>query len=96
MLLTAVHEPALAGAALAAALLFVLNHALFKALLFLAAGSIVRATGTRDLDRLGGLARRLPVTVALFMVGGVRDHGAPTVERLRQRVGPVPGAGASR
>ena len=77
MLLTAVHEPTLAGVALAAALLFVLNHAVFKALLFLAAGSIVRATGTRDLDRLGGLVRRLPVTAALFMVGGVAIMALP-------------------
>jgi hydrogenase-4 component B len=77
MLLTAVHESALAGVALAAALLFVLNHAAFKGLLFLAAGSIVRATGTRDLDRLGGLVRRLPVTAALFMVGGVAIMALP-------------------
>ena len=77
MLLTAVHEPTLAGAALAAALLFVLNHAVFKALLFLAAGSIVRATGTRDLDRLGGLARRMPVTAALFTVGGFAIMALP-------------------
>jgi len=77
MLLTAVHESALAGVALAAALLFVLNHAVFKGLLFLAAGSILRATGTRDLDRLGGLVRRLPVTAALFMVGGVAIMALP-------------------
>ncbi len=77
MLLTAEHEPALAGVALAAALLYVFNHALFKGLLFLAAGSVVRATGTRDLDQLGGLARRLPVTVALFGVGAVAIVGLP-------------------
>ena len=45
----------LAGLALAAALLHVVNHAAFKTLLFLAAGSVLRATGTRDLDELGGL-----------------------------------------
>lgn len=77
LLLAAVHEPILAGAALAAALLWVLNHAVFKALLFLAAGSVVRSTGTRDLDRLGGLMRRLPVTATLFLVGALAIAGLP-------------------
>jgi formate hydrogenlyase subunit 3/multisubunit Na+/H+ antiporter MnhD subunit len=77
LVLLAEHEPLLAGVALGAALLFVLNHAIFKALLFLSAGSIVRATRTRDLDRLGGLTRRMPVTVALFAVGAVAIMGLP-------------------
>ena len=47
----------------------VVNHAAFKALLFLGAGSIMRATGLRDLDRLGGLMRRMPITGATFTVG---------------------------
>jgi hydrogenase-4 component B len=77
LLLAAVHEPTLAGVALAAALLWVLNHAVFKALLFMAAGSVVRSTGTRDLDRLGGLMRRLPVTATLFLVGALAISGLP-------------------
>ncbi|MCZ7528621.1 MAG: proton-conducting transporter membrane subunit [Acidimicrobiia bacterium] len=77
LLLRSEHEPVLAGVALAAALLFVLNHALFKALLFLSAGSVVRATGTRDLDRLGGLSRRLPATTALFAVGALAIMALP-------------------
>jgi formate hydrogenlyase subunit 3/multisubunit Na+/H+ antiporter MnhD subunit len=77
VLLAAVHEPALAGVALAAALLWVLNHAVFKALLFLAAGSIARSTGTRDLDRLGGLMKRLPVTATMFTVGALAIAGLP-------------------
>ena len=77
MLLAAQRQPALAGVALGAALLFVLNHALFKGLLFLSAGSIVRATGTRDLDELGGLTRRMPMTVALFALGGLAIIGLP-------------------
>jgi NADH:ubiquinone oxidoreductase subunit 5 (subunit L)/multisubunit Na+/H+ antiporter MnhA subunit len=76
-LLTAEREPVLASVALAAALLHVLNHALFKGLLFLGAGSVVRATGTRDLDRLGGLMRRMPVTAALFTLGAVAIAGLP-------------------
>jgi hydrogenase-4 component B len=59
----------LAAVAVGAALLFVVNHAAFKGLLFLGAGSVVAATGTRDLDRLGGLVRRMPVTGATFAVG---------------------------
>jgi formate hydrogenlyase subunit 3/multisubunit Na+/H+ antiporter MnhD subunit len=60
---------ALASVAMAAALLHVVNHAAFKGLLFLGAGSVLAATGVRDLDRLGGLARRMPVTGATFAVG---------------------------
>jgi len=77
LVLAAEHEPVLAAVALAAALLHVLNHALFKGLLFLAAGSVVRATGTRDLDQLGGLTRRLPATAALFTVGSLAIAGLP-------------------
>ncbi|WP_213453224.1 proton-conducting transporter transmembrane domain-containing protein [Rhizomonospora bruguierae] len=62
-------QPAVAGVALAAALLHAANHAGFKTLLFCGAGSVLRATGTRDLDRMGGLSRRMPATTALFTVG---------------------------
>ena len=69
--------PALAALALAAALLHVLNHAGFKALLFAAAGSVVRATGSRDLDALGGLRARMPVTTGLFAVGALGAAALP-------------------
>jgi hydrogenase-4 component B len=59
----------LALLALTAALYHVINHAAFKSLLFMAAGSVVHATGTRDLEALGGLARRMPWTAAAFFVG---------------------------
>lgn len=62
-------HPSLALVALVAALLHVVFHAVFKGSLFLSAGSIQQATGTRDLDRLGGLLQRLPVTGSLFLVG---------------------------
>lgn len=68
---------ALAAIALAAALLHVVNHAGFKTLLFLAAGSVLRATGLRDLDSLGGLRRRMPVTTALFAVGALGAVALP-------------------
>ena len=56
-----------------AGLLQCLNHAFFKGGLFLCAGSVQRATGTRDMDRLGGLARRMPRTAATWMIvaGGI-------------------------
>ncbi len=67
----------LASVALAASMLLVVNHAAFKGLLFLGAGSILSATGTRDLDRLGGLARRMPVTAGTFAVGSLAIAALP-------------------
>jgi hydrogenase-4 component B len=57
--------------------LHVVNHALFKSLLFLGAGTIHHATGTREMDLLGGLARRLPATTVLFAVGAAAISGLP-------------------
>jgi len=62
---------------IAAALLQLLNHALFKGLLFLGAGSVQEGAGTRDLDRLGGLVRLMPATAALFLVGAVAAASLP-------------------
>ena len=70
-------QRSLASVAVAAALLHVVNHAAFKGLLFLGAGSVVAATGTRDLDRLGGLIRRMPVTAATFAVGALAIAALP-------------------
>jgi hydrogenase-4 component B len=67
----------LAGLLLAAAVLHAVNHAAFKALLFFGAGSVLRSTGLRDLDRLGGLVSRMPVTTALFAVGALGAAGLP-------------------
>ena len=76
-LLAASGNPTPAALAVAAALLHVVNHAAFKGLLFLGAGSVVSATGTRDLDRLGGLARSMPVTAATFAVGALAIAAVP-------------------
>ncbi len=76
-LLAASGNRPLASVAVAAALLHVVNHAAFKGLLFLGAGSVVTATGTRDLDQLGGLARRMPVTGATFAVGALSIAALP-------------------
>ena len=62
---------------LAGCLLHVWNHGLFKALLFLGAGSVIHATHTRDVDQLGGLARSLPRTAWLFALGAVAICGLP-------------------
>ncbi|MDD2500026.1 MAG: proton-conducting transporter membrane subunit [Geobacter sp.] len=59
------------------ALLHVINHALFKALLFLGAGSIIHAIGTREIDRMGGLLRRMPWTTFFFLIGAVAICGLP-------------------
>ena len=61
----------------AGGLLHVWNHAAFKALLFYAAGAVIRATGTRQIDALGGLLRRLRFTGAAFLVGAVAICGLP-------------------
>lgn len=62
---------------LAGALLHVWNHALFKALLFFGAGSVIHATHTREIDHLGGLAKRMPYTALCFLVGAVAICGLP-------------------
>lgn len=66
-----------AAIAFAAALLQTLNHAVFKSLLFLGAGAFERATGSLDLDRLGGLLSRMPWTGGAFLVGTMAIAGVP-------------------
>lgn len=60
-----------------AALLHTINHAVFKSLLFFGAGAIQRETGTRDMERLGGLARRMPLTWLFFVTGAIAIVGLP-------------------
>ena len=70
-------SPAMMLLGMSGALLHVLNHAVFKALLFLGAGSVIHATGTREIDLMGGVARRLPYTALLFGIGAVAICGLP-------------------
>ncbi len=70
-------HPAVAALGFAGALLHVTNHALFKSLLFLAAGAVGKASGTLQIDRLGGLARRMPRTALCFTVGAAAISGLP-------------------
>jgi hydrogenase-4 component B len=62
---------------LSGGLLHVWNHALFKALLFLSAGSVIHTVHTREIDHLGGLAKRMPYTAVCFVVGAVAICGLP-------------------
>jgi hydrogenase-4 component B len=65
------------GIALAGGLLHVWNHGLFKSLLFLGGGSVLHATGTREMSRLGGLWRLMPWTAGLFALGAAAISGLP-------------------
>ncbi|GMU20340.1 MAG: oxidoreductase [Phycisphaerae bacterium] len=62
---------------LAGSLLHVWNHGLFKSLLFLSAGSVIHAAGTREIDDMGGLSKRMPYTSLLFLIGAVAICGLP-------------------
>lgn len=60
---------ALAALAMTAALFHVLNHSIFKSLLFFGAGAVMNATGTRNMEHLGGLIHRMPRTAVVFLIG---------------------------
>lgn len=68
---------ALAALGFCGALLHVLNHGLFKALLFLNAGSMLQATGTQDLNRMGGLMKFMPLTAITALVASCSISGVP-------------------
>lgn len=67
----------LAVFALAAGLYHAANHAAFKSLLFLGAGAVVHAIGTRDMEAMGGLVKRMPWTAATFLVGSAAIAALP-------------------
>jgi hydrogenase-4 component B len=70
-------HPNLAALALIAGLYHTLNHAIFKCLLFLGAGSVLAATHTRNMEEMGGLIRRLPATAFFFLIGAIAISGLP-------------------
>ena len=77
-LLGATHgDTAWGRVALAGALLHVWNHGLFKALLFFGAGSVLHATGTREMSRMGGLWRAMPWTAGCFAFGSLAICSLP-------------------
>ncbi|MFH0782957.1 MAG: proton-conducting transporter membrane subunit [Pseudomonadota bacterium] len=67
----------MAGFGFAGCLLHVLNHSIFKSLLFLGAGVVIKKTGTSHVDHLGGLMKRMPITGRAFLVGSVSISGLP-------------------
>jgi hydrogenase-4 component B len=80
----------IAALAFTAALLHVFNHMAFKSLLFFGAGSVLNATGARDLEKLGGLIHRMPQTAFAMLVGCVAIS-ALTLQRLCLGMADVPG-----
>jgi len=77
VLFSSVGLQSFAAIALFAALFHTLNHALFKSLLFCGAGSAIRSTHTRNIDELGGLAKRMPATAGLFFIGAASIAALP-------------------
>lgn len=73
----AVGNPAMALLGYSGGLLHVLNHSLFKSLLFFNSGSVYLATHTRNMERLGGLMKRMPWTAVLFLIGSLAICGLP-------------------
>jgi hydrogenase-4 component B len=69
--------PALAVLGIVGGLFHTLNHACFKGLLFLGAGSVLHATGTRNMEELGGLIKRMPRTALFFLVGSAAISALP-------------------
>ncbi|GLS40418.1 hydrogenase 4 subunit B [Mesorhizobium tianshanense] len=69
--------PSAAALALTAALFHVLNHSFFKSLLFFGAGAVLTVTGERNMEKLGGLIHRMPLTSFVFLVGCVSISALP-------------------
>lgn len=69
--------PAMAVLGFFGGLFHVINHAIFKSLLFLGAGAVQQSTGLRDIEHLGGLFKRMPTTGTAFLVGACAISGLP-------------------
>lgn len=77
LVFTTLDRPELVLLSLAAALFHTLNHATFKSLLFLSAGSVIQATHTRNIEHYGGLLKLLPVTGLFFLIGSMAISALP-------------------
>jgi len=73
----AIGNPVLASLGFAGGLLHILNHSLFKSLLFYSAGSIYQQTHTKNIEQLGGLMKKMPVTAVFFLIGAIAISGLP-------------------
>jgi len=70
-------QPLMAALGFAGGLLHVLNHSIFKSLLFMGAGMVLHKTGTRSIDALGGLFKNMKITGATFIIGSLAISGLP-------------------
>ena len=77
MFFISLNLPYLAVFSLIAGLYHLINHAIFKGLLFLCVGSVYKATGTRDIEKLGGLINKMPQTTAYFLLGAMAISALP-------------------
>jgi hydrogenase-4 component B len=77
MVFVATNHPALAAIAFVAALYHLINHSLYKTLLFFGVGAVETQTGTRDMDKLGGLIKWMPLTALFFLVGTLSIAALP-------------------
>jgi hydrogenase-4 component B len=77
MVFHAAHHPAIAALAFVASLYHLVNHSLYKTLLFVGVGAVETQAGTRDMDRLGGLIKVMPLAAAAFLVGVLSIAGLP-------------------
>jgi hydrogenase-4 component B len=77
MFFISLNLPYLAVFSLIAGLYHLINHAIFKGLLFLCAGSVYKATGTRDIEKLGGLIKKMPETAIYFLLGAMAISALP-------------------
>ncbi|MGP3592157.1 hydrogenase 4 subunit B [Vagococcus sp. WN89Y] len=73
----ALHQPSIAAVGLVGALFHLINHALFKGLLFLGAGAVISRVHTRDMEHMGALAKRMPWTAGAFLVGCLAISALP-------------------
>ena len=77
MIFQATKHPEIAALALIAALYHCLNHALFKSLLFLGAGAVLQQSRQHDMEHMGGLIKKMPVTAVCFLVGCISISALP-------------------
>ena len=75
-----------ANLSLVGALFHTLNHAIFKSLLFMTAGSVVQATGTRNIEEMGGLVKKMPVTAVLFLIGSCAISALPPLNGFASEI----------
>jgi formate hydrogenlyase subunit 3/multisubunit Na+/H+ antiporter MnhD subunit len=77
MMFTSFNNPLLASLALVASLMHVINHAMFKGLLFMGAGAVVHATKERNMEKMGGLIHQMPATAAFSLIGCMAISSLP-------------------